>query len=68
MDYCIRGHSGAERREINTDRIAELLEDPEPLCDRLRTWSDLPASRLLLAADFDRQLTLTESPCVTPKH
>ena len=63
-----RGQPGAERREVDTERIAEWLRDPEPFCDRLSTWSGFPATRLRLAADIDRQLTLSEAPCTTPEH
>ena len=50
----LRGQPGERRREIDTERLAVWLRDPEPFCDRLSTWSGMPATRLRLAADIDR--------------
>ena len=54
--------------EIDTERIAEWLQDPEPFCDRLSTWSGLPATRLRLAADPAQNLTVAETQCATPEY
>ena len=33
----LRGQPGATRRKIDTERITEWLQDPDPFCDRLST-------------------------------
>ena len=60
----LRGAPVDLRREIDTQRIAESLLDPELFCDRLSMWSGLPATRLILMADAARNLILAESPCL----